>query len=126
MDELTHAVSLLARSVFGLTEQIKNESDRLTGHGHLATKHDLSEMEKRILMTQKELQTALDNETTQIGKIALEQSTRFDALTKTIADLNAVITAGGDVTPEVTASLAATQAALDSLDASIPDAPPAA
>jgi hypothetical protein len=74
-------------------------------------------------MTQKELQTALDNETTQIGKIALEQSNRFDALTKTIADLNAVIAAGGDVTPEVTTALANTQAALDSLDAAIPDAP---
>ena len=76
-------------------------------------------------MTQKELEVALNSQTTQIGKIAKEQSDRFDVLTKTIADLNAVISAGGDVTPEVTAALASTQAALDSLDAAIPDAPAA-
>jgi uncharacterized protein YgbK (DUF1537 family) len=95
----------------------------LDGKTNLSLLGRITEIEKRIIMTNTELTVALDNQKTQIGKIAKEQSDRFDALTKTIADLNAIITAGGDVPTTVTDALAATQAALDSLDAAIPDAP---
>lgn len=84
----------------------------------------LAAMEKIILMTSQQLETALNNNTTQIGKIALEQSTRFDALTETIRLLNEQIGQGGGVTPGVETAQANVQTALDNLDAAIPDAPP--
>lgn len=86
------------------------------------TNRDLKKLLEAILMTSQDLEKALNNQTTQIGKIALEQSNRFDTLTKTIADLTTAIN-DGTVTPAVTTALANTQAALDSLDAAIPDAP---
>src|ERR1017187_6473195 len=94
----------------------------LKSHCECATTQDLKAMEARIVMTNKELETALNNQTTQIGKIAKEQNDRFVVLTKEVADLTDKINAG-DVTPEVAAALVSTQAALDSLDAAIPDAP---
>lgn len=83
----------------------------------------LAEMERKILMTQDQLETALNNQTTQIGKIAKEQSDRFDALTETIRLLNEQISQGGPVTPGVETAQANVQSALDNLDAAIPDAP---
>lgn len=87
-----------------------------------ATKHDLEKLEKLITMTEQELSDLLDRQTTQIGKIAKEQSDRFDALTLKIKELTDAINSG-----ELPAGLAekatAVQAALDSLDAAIPDAP---
>jgi len=76
------------------------------------------------MLTQTEITAALERMTAQTGKIAKEQSDRFDVLTAKIAELTALIEAG-PVTPALEAALAATQAALDSLDAAIPDAPPA-
>lgn len=74
-------------------------------------------------MTQIELTAGLKTLQTQIGKVATEQSNRFDTLTAEIKRLNDVITAGGDVTPEVTQALADVQTALQSLDDVVPDAP---
>ena len=121
--ELKQQLSALAETIEAATAQRRIEFEWMMSHHGLATKHDIERLEKLITITQAQLKQALNNQTTQIGKIAKEQSDRFDALTKTIADLNAVIQAGGEVTPEVTAALATTQAALDSLDAAIPDAP---
>ena len=74
-------------------------------------------------MTQVELTDALNKLTEQEGKIAKEQSDRFDALTAKIQELTDIINAG-EVTPEVTAALAGLQTAVQSLDDVIPDAPP--
>jgi len=74
-------------------------------------------------MTQVELSAALDKLTVQVGKVAKEQSDRFDALSAEIKRLTDIINAGGDVTPEVTAALGSVQVALENLDQSIPDAP---
>lgn len=120
--DLTKAVLLLASQVNGLVEQRKIEFDWLKSHAGLATKQDLKEMEKRIVMTQKELSDALDRMTVQTGKVAKEQNDRFDALTATIKELTDAINAG-EVKPEVATALTNAQAALDSLDAAIPDAP---
>jgi oligoendopeptidase F len=96
-------------------------------HVEAATKQDLEQLGHMLLkalrMTQTELDAQLKLMVAQVGKISAEQSTRFDTLTQTIADLTATINAGGAVTPEVTADLAAVQSALDALDATIPDAP---
>jgi multidrug resistance efflux pump len=75
-------------------------------------------------MDAKQLETLLNNQTTQIGKISKEQSDRFDKLSAEIARLQALIDAGGAITPEIEAAATNVQTALDNLDASIPDAPP--
>ncbi len=78
------------------------------------------------MITQAELAAGLKTLQSQVGKVATEQSDRFDALTKEIADLKAAIDAGGTVTPEVEAAYNDVQTALQSLDDTIPDAPPVA
>lgn len=87
----------------------------------------LRNMEKRIrerlLMTQQELTELLDKQTTQIGKVAKEQSDRYDALSAEIKRLQDIINAGGEITPELKAASDRVQVALDELDAAIPDAP---
>ncbi len=75
-------------------------------------------------MNQAELAAGLKALQTQLGKVAKEQSDRFDALTLKIKELTDIINAGGDVTQEVTDALAGVQTALQSLDDTIPDAPP--
>ena len=74
-------------------------------------------------MKQAELAAALKDLTAQSGKIAKEQSDRFDALTAKINELTAIIEAGDEVTAEVTAALAEVKTALQSLDDVVPDAP---
>lgn len=74
-------------------------------------------------MNNEELGLLLDKMTEQSGKIAKEQSDRFDAVTAANRALQDIIDAGGVITPATEAKAAALQAALDSLDASIPDAP---
>lgn len=77
-------------------------------------------------MTNEQLETLLNNQTTQIGKISLEQSTRFDAVVaanKVLQDLLDAGGTGGTITPAIEAAALAQQTAIDSLDASIPDAP---
>ena len=91
-------------------------------HSHLASKHDLEKLKKILLMKTAELAAALDTMTVQQGKIAKEQSDRFDAVTKALKDLTDSI-ANADVDPTVVTSLTALQAAADALDAAIPDAP---
>jgi len=73
-------------------------------------------------MTQQELSAALDKLTAQVGKVAKEQSDRFDTLTAKIKELTDIIEAG-EVTPEVATALASVQTALNTLDEAIPDAP---
>lgn len=75
------------------------------------------------MATQAEIAAGLKQIQTQIGKVAKEQSDRFDALTAKIKELTDLINAGGDATPEVTSALADVQTALQALDDTIPDAP---
>ncbi len=101
----------------------------------LVTLHDLEEVAGRLMwrlaqiekanqMTEQELIAQLAALKLQIGKVAQEQSTRFDTLTTTIANLTTQINSG-EVKPEVAAALADVQTALQALDDTIPDAPPA-
>jgi hypothetical protein len=79
-----------------------------------------------ILMakTQTQVNADLKALSLQSDKIAAEQAKRFDDLTAVIVKLTEQINAG-EVTPEVEASLAELQTKLQSLDDTIPDAPPA-
>lgn len=88
----------------------------------LATKHDLKQLKKELEMNQVELAAGLKTLQTQVGKVALEQSNRFDVLSKEIADLKTVIEQG-TVTPEVASALADVQTAMQALDDVVPDAP---
>ena len=90
----------------------------------LVTNRSLDKKLDQIIMNQAELAAGLTKIQTQVGKVAKEQSDRFDALSKEIADLKAVIDAGGNVTPEVAQAVTDVQTALQSLDDTIPDAPP--
>ena len=117
-------LSLLVHELRELRELKKQEFEWFKSHAGLATKQDLKEMEKRMAMTSQQLETLLNNQTTQIGKVAKEQSDRFDALTAKIKELQDLIDAGGAITPEIEAAATNVQTALDNLDASIPDAPP--
>jgi len=75
-------------------------------------------------MTSAQLETLLNNQTTQIGKISKEQSDRFDTLSARIKVLQDLIDAGGEITPAVETASTNVQTALDNLDASIPDSTP--
>ncbi len=90
------------------------------------TKDDLNKLTtllNKIMDTQAELAQALKDLKAQGIKIAAEQQARADALNKSIADLQAIIAAGGPVTQEVKDALADVQATFKSLDDTIPDAP---
>jgi len=78
----------------------------------------------RIIMNQAELAAGLKAIQTQVGKVAAEQAAKSDALIAKVAELEAIIAAGGDVTPEVTEALEGVKTALQALDDVIPDAPP--
>lgn len=74
-------------------------------------------------MTQQELAALLDTKTTQIIKVAKEQSDRFDVLSTRIKELEDAINNGGAVSPEVEAAVTNVTNALNTLDEAIPDAP---
>lgn len=78
---------------------------------------------EKLIMTQQELAALLDTKTTQIIKVAKEQSDRFDVLSTRIKELEDAINAGGAVSPEVELAVTNVGTALDELDAAIPDAP---
>lgn len=115
-EALERAIVSLSRAIEELREQLR----------HMETTAILQGMDRKldkIVMTQAELSVALDKLTAQVGKVAKEQSDRFDALSAEIKRLTDIINAGGDVTAEVTAALGNVQTALNSLDDAIPDAP---
>ena len=116
-DNLEKAIRHLTRAIEDLRGQLN----------HTEIVSILLRMERQLqtlTMNQGELSAALDKLTAQVGKVAKEQSDRFDALTLKIKELTDIIEAG-EVKPEVAAALESVQTALDTLDAAIPDAPPA-
>lgn len=75
-------------------------------------------------MTNAQLETFLNDRTTQVNKIAKEQSDRFDAVVAANKVLQDLIDAGGGgITPAIEAAAGTLQTSLDNLDAAIPDAP---
>jgi len=84
--------------------------------------HDVVKLLKQIIMNQQELAAGIKNLTAQQGKIAKEQSDRFDVLTAKIKALEDAINAG-EVLPEVTTAFTELQTAAQALDDAIPDAP---
>ncbi len=95
-----------------------------TKKDHRAILNEIAELKEIMALTQKELADGLKLVQTQVGKIAKEQSDRFDALTAKIKELEDIINAGGSVSQEVADAFTGVKAALQSLDDTIPDAPP--
>lgn len=88
------------------------------------TKARFDELKKLMAKNQTELNEALKALSLQSDKIAAEQAKRADDLNAVIVKLTEQINSG-PVTPEVEASLAELQTKFQSLDDTIPDAPPA-
>lgn len=125
MCRLTEAASKFTASLWDLVGELKSirEKGCHGSHSNLATKQDLKETERKIMLSQAELTAGLLQIKTQVAKVAQEQSTRFDTLTAKIAELQAIIAAGGTIGPEVEAALQEVKTALQALDDTIPDAP---
>ncbi len=117
MNEYERDLVCAVRDVSG---ELKAVLEWLKSHANLATKHDLVEMEKRIVMTQTESAQAIKDITAQIQKIGGETAKTLQKVT----DLEALIAAGGDATPEVVQALAEAKAAAQAADDLTPDAPP--
>ncbi len=102
-----------------------DKGDKPHGSGdHPVSRKDLKELLEKILMKQDQLAADLVALKAQVAKVGNEQGARFDALTAKIAELEAVIAAGGDVTTEVTDALQGVKDALQGLDDTIPDPVP--
>jgi hypothetical protein len=82
----------------------------------------LHNAKKKNIMNQTELAAALKALTAQQGKIAKEQSDRFDAQTEAIKTLTEAINAG-PVNTDVTDALAELKTTTQALDDAIPDPP---
>lgn|SRR5678815_4612504 len=113
-----------AEAIDRLRWELKEIFEWLKSHSEFVTKSDLENTERKILMNQAELAAGLKAIQTQVGKVAAEQAAKSDALIAKVAELEAVIAAGGDVTPEVTEALDGVKTAVQALDDVIPDAPP--
>ncbi len=122
-DDLLTAISSLVQQMQSDRKEKRREFEWFRSHFELVTKQDLEQTEKRIMITQQELVDGLNKIKEQVGKVAKEQSDRFDTLTAKVAELTAIIAAGGTIGDEAVTALAGVQSALDELDNTIPDAP---
>src|SRR5678816_76663 len=109
-------------SLFDFMRKAKTALGRCPSRPDPTHNHDVVKMLKQVIMNQQELAAGIKTLTAQQGKIAKEQSDRFDVLTAKIDALEKAI-AAGDVQPEVTTAFTELQAAAQSLDDAIPDAP---
>lgn len=85
----------------------------------LASTIDLKEMEQRMAQTQAEAAAEVRNLTAKINKIGTETATTLQK----VKDLEAIIVAGGEVTPELRTALDEAIAAAQTADDLTPDAP---
>lgn len=97
--------------------------ETLVTHAHCVTKHDLCEIEARVLMKLSELGNDLSVVKTTIKKVAVEQQTRYDAL---FAKYEALLVSMEDVEvpAEIAASMAEIKADLVAFDDTIPETTP--
>jgi len=106
----------LAEAIVMLT----NELHSIHHDRNLAILEKLASVERTIMASQADLTKQVTDLTAQVGKVGTE--TR--SLLTRITELLAVIAAGGDATPELTAAVAALQAQVQVVDDLVADAPP--
>jgi hypothetical protein len=110
-----HDVSYAIREV---SVEIKAVLEWLKSHANLATKHDLKELELKIMASQAELAAQLKANTEQAAKIGAETQTLLDK----IRDLLEQLANQSGVTPELQAAADALKAQLQVVDDLVPDA----
>lgn len=91
-----------------------------------ATLNDLNDLRKTIMATQAEqaqiLRTAVDQLKKSAGEIAVVQ-TETNTLKTRVAELEAIVAAGGDASPELVAAVQAVKDQSQVVDDAIPDPP---
>lgn len=99
---------------------------RCMSHLLPATKHDMQELKKYIMATQKELAVQLGEVLAQqkktSGEIAAVQAS-VNTLKERIAELEAIIAGAADADPELVDAVAAVKAQAQVIDDQIPDLP---
>lgn len=78
------------------------------------------------MASQAEIVQQLNEARAQLRKVSEEQSARSDTLLKKIAELEAIIAAGGTIGQDLVDAAAGVKAEAQALDDLIPDAPPTA
>lgn len=121
--ELSHAVSHVARELQELREQRQNEFDWIKSLSGLVTKHDLKEMENRIMAKIEEvLQDISDESTLEDSILAL-----VTGIKQQLADALANVTVPADVQAKIDAAFAQLEAnkakLTDAITANTPAAP---
>lgn len=126
-EKLVAVISLVAHEVCRLREQMEKEFEWRKSHHGLATKQDLREMETRIMASQAELtadlKAVLVQQQKTSGEIATLQAS-VDAQTVKIAELEALVAAGGTISQELIDAVAAVKAQAQIIDDQIPDVVP--
>jgi len=126
-DELKKLVECLVYELRQDREQREIEAAWLRSHVGLATKHDIHNLQKQIeklMATQADMVTQLNAVLAQEKKTAEEikaVQAASDVLKQRITDLEAIVAAGGDATPELEKAVADVKAQAQIVDDEIPD-----
>lgn len=122
--KLAEAIVLLAREISISSELRKEELNWFKSQFKAATKQDLEEMETRIMASQAELAADLKGVLERQKKTSTEIATlqaSVDAQTVKIAELEALVAAGGTISQELVDAVAAVKAQAQLIDDQIPD-----
>lgn len=119
--------SELAIAVCGLTCALNENLEWFKSHSQFATKHDLKEMENRIMASQAEivadLKTAIASlKQTNIDIKDLQGS--VDVLKAKIVELEALVAAGGTISQELVDAVAEVKSLAQATDDAIPNSVP--
>lgn len=122
--KLAESISQLAHELCEMRrERIESGGSR----AELATKCDIRELKDYIMATQAEvtatLKTAAGQQKKTIEEIKAAQAA-MDALNAKIVELQAIITAGGDASPELVEAANEVAALAHTADEALPDIPP--
>jgi chromosome segregation ATPase len=129
---LIESIDLYSRNVSAYTDAVNADRAQREKELSCLKEHDGSELKtilhllNKIMATQKEVTADLQAVLVQLKKSdgeikTLQNST--DALKQKITDLEGVIAAGGDASPELAQAVADVKAAAQVVDDDIPDAP---
>lgn len=121
---MADALSDVVRAIDAHTKQRKTEFDWFKSHLALATKQDLKDMEKRIMATQAEILADLKAAIVslkQVNEDTKDAQASIDELKAKIVELEALIQAGGAITPEIAEAVAEVKALAQSADDNLPN-----
>lgn len=126
MERLFELLSCLVHALDRDREQREREHEWMKAHSGLATKFDLHEMEKRIMATQQDLVADLKTANAQLRKLINDTAglqPSVDALKAKIAELEALVAAGGTIGQELVDAVAETKSLVNAVDDNVPELP---